>query len=141
MGGEPPFKRMRGDAEGGMGPSPKESGPGMGFNNNMRMGGPGSMDGGMGMGFNSMGGEGGPPGMGPGGGLGHGTFFRTKLCSKFRSGNCPYLTGKCKFAHSPEELRRPLQGWEGMVDPTKVKPKLEGGKAEGEGNQVGGKGS
>ncbi|KAL1211107.1 Zinc finger CCCH domain-containing protein 12 [Cardamine amara subsp. amara] len=35
------------------------------------------------------------------------SFFKTKLCFKFRSGTCPYAASSCHFAHSVEELRRP----------------------------------
>ncbi|EFH57655.1 zinc finger (CCCH-type) family protein [Arabidopsis lyrata subsp. lyrata] len=35
------------------------------------------------------------------------SFFKTKLCFKFRSGTCPYAANSCHFAHSSEELRRP----------------------------------
>uniref|UniRef100_A0A1J3GD84 Zinc finger CCCH domain-containing protein 12 n=1 Tax=Noccaea caerulescens TaxID=107243 RepID=A0A1J3GD84_NOCCA len=35
------------------------------------------------------------------------SFFKTKLCCKFRSGTCPYDASSCHFAHSVEELRRP----------------------------------
>ncbi|CAH8358009.1 unnamed protein product [Eruca vesicaria subsp. sativa] len=34
-------------------------------------------------------------------------FFKTKLCCNFRTGNCPYATSICHFAHSVEELRLP----------------------------------
>ncbi|ESQ52153.1 hypothetical protein EUTSA_v10016994mg [Eutrema salsugineum] len=35
------------------------------------------------------------------------SFFKTKLCFKFRAGTCPYAANSCHFAHSAEELRRP----------------------------------
>ncbi|KFK36449.1 hypothetical protein AALP_AA4G125900 [Arabis alpina] len=35
------------------------------------------------------------------------SFFKTKLCCKFRAGTCPYVANLCHFAHSSEELRRP----------------------------------
>ncbi|CAE6030836.1 unnamed protein product [Arabidopsis arenosa] len=35
------------------------------------------------------------------------SFFKTKLCFKFRSGTCPYPASSCHFAHSVEDLRRP----------------------------------
>lgn len=35
------------------------------------------------------------------------SFFKTKLCFKFRAGTCPYSASSCHFAHSSEELRRP----------------------------------
>ncbi|XP_010505048.1 PREDICTED: zinc finger CCCH domain-containing protein 28-like [Camelina sativa] len=35
------------------------------------------------------------------------SFFKTKLCFKFRTGTCPYAASSCHFAHSSEELRRP----------------------------------
>jgi hypothetical protein len=41
-------------------------------------------------------------------------FYKTKLCSRFRSGNCPYNTN-CNFAHGMEELRKPPPGWEEFV--------------------------
>ncbi|PKI46872.1 hypothetical protein CRG98_032683 [Punica granatum] len=41
-------------------------------------------------------------------------FFKTKLCCKFRSGTCPYITN-CNFAHSIEELRRPPPNWQEIV--------------------------
>ncbi|KAK4798577.1 hypothetical protein SAY86_030903 [Trapa natans] len=41
-------------------------------------------------------------------------FFKTKLCGKFRAGNCPYITN-CNFAHSMEELRRPPPNWQEIV--------------------------
>ncbi|XP_024375302.1 zinc finger CCCH domain-containing protein 12 isoform X1 [Physcomitrium patens] len=41
-------------------------------------------------------------------------FYKTKLCSRFRSGNCPYSTN-CNFAHGMEELRKPPPGWEEFV--------------------------
>lgn len=34
------------------------------------------------------------------------SFFKTKLCCKFRAGTCPYVASLCHFAHSAEELRR-----------------------------------
>ncbi|KAF8712968.1 hypothetical protein HU200_028756 [Digitaria exilis] len=33
-------------------------------------------------------------------------FFKTKLCSEFRAGTCPYIAN-CNFAHGMEELRKP----------------------------------
>lgn len=41
-------------------------------------------------------------------------FYKTKLCSRFRSGNCPYNTN-CNFAHGMEELCKPPPGWEDFV--------------------------
>ncbi|KAE9596934.1 hypothetical protein Lal_00007428 [Lupinus albus] len=41
-------------------------------------------------------------------------FFKTKLCCKFRTGTCPYVTN-CNFAHSNEELRRPPPNWQEIV--------------------------
>ncbi|KAK4783108.1 hypothetical protein SAY86_007482 [Trapa natans] len=41
-------------------------------------------------------------------------FFKTKLCCKFRTGTCPYITN-CNFAHSVEELRRPPPNWQEIV--------------------------
>ncbi|KAL8142680.1 hypothetical protein V2J09_015712 [Rumex salicifolius] len=41
-------------------------------------------------------------------------FFKTKLCSKFRAGVCPYITN-CNFAHGMEELRRPPPNWQDIV--------------------------
>ncbi|OIV92996.1 hypothetical protein TanjilG_20658 [Lupinus angustifolius] len=41
-------------------------------------------------------------------------FFKTKLCCKFRTGTCPYVTN-CNFAHSIEELRRPPPNWQEIV--------------------------
>ncbi|AEC09108.1 unnamed protein product [Arabidopsis thaliana] len=35
------------------------------------------------------------------------SFFKTKLCFKFRAGTCPYSASSCHFAHSAEELRLP----------------------------------
>ncbi|CAH2059267.1 unnamed protein product [Thlaspi arvense] len=41
------------------------------------------------------------------------SFFKTKLCCRFRAGTCPYDASSCHFAHSTEELRRPpLNGQE-----------------------------
>lgn len=60
-------------------------------------------------------GPGGPVNTGGGRGRGMGSiFFKTKLCSRFRAGNCPYNTN-CNFAHGMEELRKPPRGWEEMV--------------------------
>ncbi|GMH19685.1 hypothetical protein Nepgr_021526 [Nepenthes gracilis] len=42
-------------------------------------------------------------------------FFKTKMCSKFRAGVCPYITN-CNFAHGMEELRRPPPYWQGIVE-------------------------
>lgn len=41
-------------------------------------------------------------------------FFKTKMCSKFRAGVCPYITN-CNFAHGMEELRRPPPNWQDIV--------------------------
>ncbi|GAB2264932.1 hypothetical protein Dimus_000003 [Dionaea muscipula] len=41
-------------------------------------------------------------------------FFKTKLCSKFRAGVCPYITN-CNFAHGIEELSRPPPNWQEIV--------------------------
>lgn len=41
-------------------------------------------------------------------------FFKTKLCCKFRSGTCPYVTN-CNFAHGMEELRKPPPNWQEIV--------------------------
>lgn len=41
-------------------------------------------------------------------------FFKTKLCCKFRSGTCPYITN-CNFAHGMEELRKPPPNWQEIV--------------------------
>ncbi|CAH9136840.1 unnamed protein product [Cuscuta epithymum] len=41
-------------------------------------------------------------------------FFKTKLCSKFRAGVCPYITN-CSFAHGLEELRNPPPNWQERV--------------------------
>ncbi|CAK9144914.1 unnamed protein product [Ilex paraguariensis] len=41
-------------------------------------------------------------------------FFKTKLCSKFQAGTCPYISN-CNFAHSIEELRRPPPNWQEIV--------------------------
>ncbi|EFJ24929.1 hypothetical protein SELMODRAFT_16790, partial [Selaginella moellendorffii] len=46
-------------------------------------------------------------------------FFKTKLCSRFRAGTCPYITN-CNFAHGMEELRKPPPGWEDFVNPPVV---------------------
>ncbi|KAL2634524.1 hypothetical protein R1flu_006003 [Riccia fluitans] len=58
------------------------------------------------------------PGHGQGGGSrgrGMGSiFYKTKLCSRFRNGNCPYNTN-CNFAHGMDELRKPPPGWEDVV--------------------------
>lgn len=58
----------------------------------------------------------GSPSAGRGRGTGTGTstgsvFFKTKLCTKFRAGTCPY-NSNCNFAHGMEELRKPPPGWE-----------------------------
>ncbi|KAG8363317.1 hypothetical protein BUALT_Bualt19G0009800 [Buddleja alternifolia] len=41
-------------------------------------------------------------------------FYKTKLCCKFRSGTCPYITN-CNFAHTIEELRKPPPNWQEIV--------------------------
>ncbi|KAI3878970.1 hypothetical protein MKW92_043574 [Papaver armeniacum] len=41
-------------------------------------------------------------------------FFKTKLCCKFRTGTCPYITN-CNFAHGIEELRKPPPNWQEIV--------------------------
>ncbi|KAK8919311.1 Zinc finger CCCH domain-containing protein 56 [Platanthera zijinensis] len=41
-------------------------------------------------------------------------FFKTKSCSKLRSGTCPYLMN-CSFAHRMEEPRRPPTNWPEIV--------------------------
>ncbi|KAL9236334.1 hypothetical protein vseg_011018 [Gypsophila vaccaria] len=41
-------------------------------------------------------------------------FYKTKLCCKFRSGTCPYVTN-CNFAHGLDELRRPPENWQEIV--------------------------
>lgn len=48
-------------------------------------------------------------------------FYKTKLCSRFRSGNCPYNTN-CNFAHGMEELRKPPPGWEEFVASQELPP-------------------
>ncbi|CAM6113687.1 unnamed protein product [Calypogeia fissa] len=60
-------------------------------------------------------------------------FYKTKLCSRFRSGNCPYNTN-CNFAHGMEELRRPPPGWEDAAGA------MEGGGGIGGGTPGGGNG-
>ncbi|KAG6549003.1 hypothetical protein Mapa_009445 [Marchantia paleacea] len=134
---EPPFKRMK-NMGGGEGP-PYGSGSGN-FNNNGS--GSNAGHGGNAGGFGP--GAGGSPslkGYGSGGigpspgtpsgdsvagssqgqqagasrGRGMGSiFYKTKLCSRFRNGNCPYNTN-CNFAHGMEELRKPPPGWEDVV--------------------------
>ncbi|KAL5219766.1 hypothetical protein ABZP36_024479 [Zizania latifolia] len=42
-------------------------------------------------------------------------FFKTKLCCKFRTGTCPYVTN-CNFAHGMEELRKPPPNWQEIVE-------------------------
>lgn len=37
-------------------------------------------------------------------------FFKTKLCSRLRSGTCPHVKN-CSFAHGMEELRRTPTNW------------------------------
>ncbi|KAG9155730.1 hypothetical protein Leryth_003999 [Lithospermum erythrorhizon] len=41
-------------------------------------------------------------------------FYKTKMCSKFRAGVCPYITN-CNFAHTLEELRKPPPNWQEIV--------------------------
>ncbi|KAK9676469.1 hypothetical protein RND81_11G079200 [Saponaria officinalis] len=41
-------------------------------------------------------------------------FYKTKLCCKFRSGTCPYVTN-CNFAHRLDELRKPPENWQEIV--------------------------
>jgi hypothetical protein len=71
----------------------------------------------------------GAPGSGSGAGAvgrGRGSgsiFYKTKLCSRFRSGNCPYNTN-CNFAHGMEELRKPPPGWEEFVASQELPPPL-----------------
>lgn len=51
-------------------------------------------------------------------------FFKTKLCCKFRSGTCPYVTN-CNFAHSIEELRRPPPNWQEIMASHNEEPREE----------------
>lgn len=65
-------------------------------------------------------------------------FYKTKLCSRFRSGNCPYNTN-CNFAHGMEELRKPPPGWEEFVasqelPPSSSQPGGQGGSDAGAGS-------
>ncbi|KAL0926623.1 hypothetical protein M5K25_002862 [Dendrobium thyrsiflorum] len=41
-------------------------------------------------------------------------FFKTKLCCRFRSGTCPFVTN-CNFAHGMVELRKPPPNWQEIV--------------------------
>ncbi|KAL3693317.1 hypothetical protein R1sor_006968 [Riccia sorocarpa] len=130
---EPPPKRMR-NVSGGEGP-PHGSGS---VSNNNHIPGSNSASGGNGGGHGP--GAGGSPnlknygsgGLGPspgtsnadspgqgqgGGSRGRGMgsiFYKTKLCSRFRNGNCPY-NSNCNFAHGMDELRKPPPGWEDVV--------------------------
>lgn len=59
--------------------------------------------------------QGGPVSFAPGSAKGTGSlFYKTKLCTKFKSGSCTF-NERCHFAHGVEELRKPPPGWEDMV--------------------------
>jgi hypothetical protein len=93
---------------------------------------------------------GGGQGFGPAGGAvvvgagavgrGRGTgsiFYKTKLCSRFRSGNCPYNTN-CNFAHGMEELRKPPPGWEEFVASQELPPAMPASQSPSHGGSGGG---
>ncbi|KAJ7554824.1 hypothetical protein O6H91_05G010900 [Diphasiastrum complanatum] len=71
---------------------------------------------GFGGGSGTQGGQNGGSGSGPMRGRSStgSIFFKTKLCARFRAGNCPY-NSNCNFAHGMEELRKPPPGWEDLV--------------------------
>lgn len=65
-------------------------------------------------------------------------FYKTKLCSRFRSGNCPYNTN-CNFAHGMEELRKPPPGWEEFVASQEIPlpPPIQSGGPRGSAGAAG----
>eukprot|EP00249_Psilotum_nudum_P022476 c28531_g1_i2 orf=668-2212(-) len=76
---------------------------------------------------------------GPGAGRGKGLmnlFYKTKLCTKFKSGMCAF-NENCTFAHGVEELRMPPPGWEQMISGGGASAGRAGGpnSASGQGGQ------
>ncbi|XP_011622812.1 zinc finger CCCH domain-containing protein 12 isoform X1 [Amborella trichopoda] len=43
-------------------------------------------------------------------------FFKTKLCTRFQQGNCPYTPNSCNYAHGVDDLRKPPPNWQQIVD-------------------------
>ncbi|KAI3891188.1 hypothetical protein MKW98_007493 [Papaver atlanticum] len=41
-------------------------------------------------------------------------FFKTRLCAKFKAGECPY-GDNCNFAHGVEDIRKPPPNWQEIV--------------------------
>ncbi|KAG0562574.1 hypothetical protein KC19_9G156700 [Ceratodon purpureus] len=126
-GGEPPMKMSRIVADGGHGnggPSQHSFSGGSSGHGGGASSGRGNASGVAGSpNFGAVGAS--PSGAGAGAvgrGRGMGSiFYKTKLCSRFRSGNCPY-NSNCNFAHGMEELRKPPPGWEEFVASQELPP-------------------
>ncbi|XP_010254350.1 PREDICTED: zinc finger CCCH domain-containing protein 39-like isoform X2 [Nelumbo nucifera] len=41
-------------------------------------------------------------------------FFKTRLCSRFKAGTCPYGSN-CNFAHGIDDIRKPPPNWQEIV--------------------------
>ncbi len=130
-GMEPPSKKRSKPAppdEASPGAGGRGSGSNSGKGNSQHVGG--------GQGFGPAGGAVGAGAVGRGRGTGS-IFYKTKLCSRFRSGNCPYNTN-CNFAHGMEELRKPPPGWEEFVASQELPPAMPASQSPSHGGSGGG---